>query len=276
MKRVALCVILFVLFSSTTSAQEAGTLDEAFSAAAAARALHWKPGEYDKALAAMEKLRKIYLAADSAEQRNHVRGFETLLCDLARASSLLNQPGSAVTCLKEYFDLAYASYSTNYREVGYYLLSRDPDFDNIRSDPGFRALLARFRAVGWQAILEEYGSYQSIDAKLIPFVYVDAGWEGLPQLREKYELDSIAGEGDDVSRIVNLMEWVHETIRHDGDSGEPEDRHADALIELSRKENRGLNCWMLATVLNEVYLATGFQSRIVSCYPKGDPSITHE
>lgn len=72
------------------------------------------------------------------------------------------------------------------------------------------------------------------------------------------------------------MSWVHNTIPHDGNSGEPADRHADALLELARSEKRGLNCWMLSTVLNEVYLAMGFRSRIVSCYPKGDPSLTHE
>ena len=72
------------------------------------------------------------------------------------------------------------------------------------------------------------------------------------------------------------MKWVHKTIKYNGNSEEPADRHADSLIELSKQEKKGINCWMLSTILNEVYLAMGFKSRIVSCYPKGDPSITHE
>lgn len=34
--------------------------------------------------------------------------------------------------------------------------------------------------------------------------------------RKKFNLDKIAGKGDDISRIKNLLYWVHDNIKHDG------------------------------------------------------------
>ena len=257
-------------------AQKKIDLSDEFYAAEKERASYWKPGQYDRAIESMKGAYNVYLAADSADKRSNSGRFEELNYKIARAYSLLNQADSAVAYLKKYYDLAYTTYSTYYREINFYHLKKDPDLDNIRNNKEFQDLLVRFKEEGWEKILKKYRTYKAIESKLTHFIYVDEDWEYLPQLKEKYKLDSIAGPGDDVSKLINLMKWVHKTIRHDGNSGEPEDRHADALIELSKKRRIGLNCWMLSTVLNEIYLAMGFKSRIVSCYPKGDPSITHE
>lgn len=257
-------------------AQKNINLSDEFDAVEKERASYWKTGQYNRAIELMKGAYNVYLASESDYKKSNSGRFEELNYNIARAYSLLNQADSAVAYLKKYYDLAYTTYSTYYREINYYHLKRNPDLDNIRNDKEFKDLLVRFKEVGWEKILKEYRTYKAIESKLTHFIYVDEDWEDLPQLKEKYKLDSIAGPGDDVSKLINLMQWVHKTIRHDGNSGEPEDRHADALIELSKKEKRGLNCWMISTVLNEVYLAMGFKSRIVSCYPKGDPSITHE
>ena len=268
--------VFLIFFSLTIAAHEKIRLVEEFSRAENERASYWKPGLYGKAIEAMKRVYDLYSAADSADKKNSSGSFEDLNHNMARAYSLLNQADSAVSYLQKYYDLAYSTYSTYYRKVDYYHLRRDTDLDNISSNKKYQNLLARFKEVGWEEILKQYKTYRAVESKLTPFIHVKEDWENLPQLKEKYRLDSIAGPGDDVSKILNLMKWVHTTIRHDGNSGEPIDRHADALIELSQKENKGLNCWMLSTVLNEVYLAMGFKSRFVSCYPKGDPSITHE
>lgn len=269
-------LLLMLLFTITMMAQQKINLAEELSTAEKERASYWKPGMYDKSIESMKRVYNMYLAADSVDKRSNSGSFEDLNYNIARAYSLLNQADSAVAYLQIYYNLIYTTYSTYYRDINYYHLNRDTDLDNIRSNKKFQDLLVRFKEVGWENILKEYKTYKAIDSKLTPFIYVNEDWEYLPQLKEKYKLDSIAGPGDDVSKIINLMKWVHKTIRHDGNSGEPVDRHTDALIELSKNEKRGLNCWMLSTVLNEIYLALGFKSRIVSCYPKGDPSITHE
>jgi hypothetical protein len=87
-------------------------------------------------------------------------------------------------------------------------------------------------------------------------------------LRKGFNLDSIAGQGNDVLQILNLMHWVHDLVPHDGMNGNPEVKNAMSFLEVCKKDNRGLNCRGLALVLNECYLAMGIKSRIVTCYPK--------
>ena len=46
-----------------------------------------------------------------------------------------------------------------------------------------------------------------------------------------FNLDS-AGSGDELSKIRNLMHWVHNAVRHDGSSSNPTSRNAIDLIEV--------------------------------------------
>lgn len=64
------------------------------------------------------------------------------------------------------------------------------------------------------------------------------------------------------------MYWVHNTVCHDGNSNNPDKKNAIDLIRLCQKEKRGVNCRMMAQILNECYLAMGFKSRYVTCMPK--------
>jgi hypothetical protein len=268
---------LLVLFSSATAmAQGKISLDDEFSLAEKERVSWLERQQYEKAIVSMKRAYRAFVRADSVAQMRNSDQFEVLNYHLASAYALLDQADSSIAYLEKYYDLAFSTYSTYYRKIDYYHIQRDASLDNIRSNGKFQDLLSRFRDAGWEKILKEYKGYKPIESKLPPFIYYNEDWEYLPRLKEKYHLDSIAGPGDEISKMINLMKWVHETLFYDGNSGEPVDRHAEALIELSKRENRGLNCWMLATILNEVYLAMDFKSRFVSCYPKGDPSITHE
>lgn len=117
--------------------------------------------------------------------------------------------------------------------------------------------------------LQRGGTYDSDDRREVPaFMYADPSDENLQVLRAKFKLDSIAGTGNEISKIKNLMRWVHNTIPHDGGSDNPTEQNALGIIEACRSGNRGVNCRMMATVLNECYLAMGFQSRFVTCMPK--------
>lgn len=86
--------------------------------------------------------------------------------------------------------------------------------------------------------------------------------------REYFNLDSIAGQGDDISRIKNLMYWVHDAVRHDGNSYNPESKSLIDLYEICRREDRGVNCRMMAIMLTEALLAEGIPARYLTCQPK--------
>lgn len=111
--------------------------------------------------------------------------------------------------------------------------------------------------------------YDTEQKREIPqFTYLDKNDIHLKKIRTDFNLDSIAGEGDDISKLLNVMLWVHNLIRHTGSSDNPTLRNAIDLIRVCKTEKRGVNCRMLATILNECYLSMGFKSRMVTCMPK--------
>lgn len=117
--------------------------------------------------------------------------------------------------------------------------------------------------------LKRAAKYNTSDLRTIPeFTYQDSSNSHLQALRKKYNLDSIAGDAGEFNQIINLMHWIHNLVRHDGQHGNPENKNADDLIQVCRDGSRGLNCRGLAISLNECYLAMDFKSRYVTCMPK--------
>lgn len=91
----------------------------------------------------------------------------------------------------------------------------------------------------------------------------------LTRTREYFNLDSIAGNGDDISRIKNLLYWVHDLVRHDGGSGWPDcPFNLIDLYNVCRDEGRGLNCRFMAIMLTEALLAEGIPARYLTCQSK--------
>ena len=118
-------------------------------------------------------------------------------------------------------------------------------------------------------ILKGAGKYNYTDNRFIPkFEYQSAGNPNLQKIRQDLKLDSIAGKGSELSQIFNLLHWVHNLVRHDGSSDNPTLKNAIDLIKVCKVENRGVNCRMLATILNECYLSIGIKSRYITCMPK--------
>ncbi|WP_143305422.1 transglutaminase-like domain-containing protein [Chitinophaga vietnamensis] len=127
------------------------------------------------------------------------------------------------------------------------------------------------------ATLKKAGKYNLAEKQELPaFTYQSAEDSNLTALRKTYHLDSIAGQGSEVSRIMNLMHWIHGLVPHDGSHGNPEVRNAMNMIEVCRKDKRGLNCRGLAMALNECYLSLGIPSRYVTCLPKDSLGIDND
>ena len=122
---------------------------------------------------------------------------------------------------------------------------------------------------GYLDILKTAGQYNLADKREIPtFTYQSKDKPELVALRTGFNLDSIAGKGNEVTKILNLMHWVHNLIPHDGNHDNPSVKNALSMIAECKQEKRGLNCRGLATVLNECYLSLGIPSRFVTCMPK--------
>lgn len=102
---------------------------------------------------------------------------------------------------------------------------------------------------------------------IVSFEYEDIENERLRELKEKYNLDAIAGLGSDSERIINLMKWVNQLTSHTGNPEIPQELNALHLIDLCVSENKKLNCMMYAFILNEVCLALGYPSRVIHLLP---------
>jgi len=85
----------------------------------------------------------------------------------------------------------------------------------------------------------------------------------LEELKQKYALDDVIKNKDNVSQILALMLWVYDHIHHDGHCGPVEELNANFLLEYCRGKRNGINCLMVAIILQEVYMACGFYARIV-------------
>lgn len=153
----------------------------------------------------------------------------------------------------------------------YSSLQQDPAFNNIHSDARFVSYLNKVKQQKgkYQLLLKADDEYNTAEHNNIPlFTYQSSNNTNLMALKKAYNLDSIAGSGDDVTQIINLMVWVHTLITHDGSKGNPDVKNAMSLIKECKSNNKTLNCRGMAIVLNEIYLAKGFKSRFVTCLPK--------
>ncbi len=182
--------------------------------------------------------------------------------NMACIYSLNGQKECAINAFKNAVELGYSNYK--------HALA-DPDLKNIHGEEIFRKMIRSLEEkYDYLSILKKSGKYKGDEktAELPAFTYLAQDDPRLVNLRNTLNLDSIAGNGDEISQIKNLCLWVHNTMRHDGGSMNPEGKNALALLEVCREENRGVNCRMLATALNECYLAMGFKSRFVTCMPQ--------
>ena len=157
-------------------------------------------------------------------------------------------------------------------------INGDSDLDNIRHEKAFIALLQPLRSVGdYLYIIQRAGTYKPTDNRNVPaFTYQSANNPNLVILRKTFKLDSVAGSGNEVSKVINLMYWIHNLVPHDGNHENPMVKNALSMINQCKQEKRGLNCRGLATVLNECYLSMGIKSRFVTYLPKDSLHIDND
>lgn len=139
----------------------------------------------------------------------------------------------------------------------------------VRYDDTTNVLVELFYQSDPLLILQNACEFDPRDRREFPaFTYDSANHPRLIALRTRYKLDSIAGNGNEVSRILNVMHWVHNTVKHNGSMAMLESKDAMSLLSEVEHGRPGLDCRGLATILNECYLSLGYKSRIVSCLPK--------
>lgn len=144
--------------------------------------------------------------------------------------------------------------------------AEDEDLVTLHGSKAMKKALAIMKKHSYLNVLKSATPYVPQRNVTLHFSY-DFDCPEYARTREYFKLDSVAGQGDDVSRIKNLMYYVHDLVRHDGNSSMPESRDAIFLYETCKREGRGINCRLMAIMLNEMCLSLGIPSRYVTCMP---------
>lgn len=223
--------------------------------------------QYNALLKGFVKKYETLSAEDQKQYRNfYINAYYNLACTYA----LINDKQQALTNLQKAIKAGYRNYAN---------IVRDTDLDNIRGEEAFKAMVQPLRETGdYLYILKKDNRFTTKDSIELPrFTYQPATDPELVRLRKNFNLDSIAGGGNEVSRLINVLHWVHNTVPHDGqhESGITA-RNAFEIATVSRARKIGVSCGELATVLNECYLALGFPSRKIYCFPKDSLQMDYD
>ena len=222
--------------------------------------------EYKEPLSHIPELMKTCAKLDSLTslpQYSDVFGTKFALYDLTCMYSRIGEKEKAVKTLEKAINSGYSDYKW---------ILQDNDLDNIRNEEGFKKLVEELRKTkDYLYVLKHSGPYAAPDTTNTKrFTYASPDDEDMKKIRTFFNLDKIAGNGDEISQIKNIMYWLHDNIVHDGSGGFPQKtkRNAIDLYNACKAQNRGLNCRGLAIVLSEMYMAMGWPARFITCEPK--------
>lgn len=268
-KLLATIGLMFLMFASSFAQEEQPKWIKEISDLNAQVNEFVNQENWAKALASMDKMHKMFYAQAEAEREKHLGSKDigsNYYYNYACYSSLMGKKSKALQAFEKYTQYI----ESGKEETNLPHINKDTDLDPIRNEKRFIACMEKIKQHGdYIQKLKDASSYKNGTApKAIRFRYMEPNDSNLVFLRQHYKLDSIAGAGDELSKIKNLLHWVHEVVRHDGSSYNPKIKNTHAIIELCKKENRGVNCRMMAQMLTEVYLSMGFKARYVTCIPR--------
>ena len=180
-----------------------------------------------------------------------------LYYDLACCHALLGQKKQALMTLEQSVMLGYKDYNN---------MVNDNDLRSLRKDKKYEALLAQVNDRQPLSVLRKSAPYAK-EEKKVEFRYQPNESMNLRWVREYFKLDSVAGHGDELSKIINLLHFAHDNIRHDGSNRAIAELDAIDLYNYYKATGRGVNCRQLAISLCEMYLSMGIPARYVTCMP---------
>ena len=224
----------------------------------------YKNKQFDMAIKTLKELVTFFDTTTFDSQWEDVMAYKDDLVanvyyNLACCYALTTQKKLALETLEKSIRLGYKDYGN---------MLNDKDFENIRKDKKFKSLLEEIKQYDRLTILQNSSAYIKDDNDSLPqFVYQDSGDYRLLNVRKFFNLDSVAGDGDEISKILNILHFAHNAIRHDGGNFALCEFDAIDLYNYHKSTGEGVNCRHLAIALNEMYLSMGIPSRYVTCMP---------
>ena len=182
-----------------------------------------------------------------------------LYYDYACCYALVGQKKQALAALEQSVLLGYKDYNN---------MVNDNDLVSLRKDKKYLSLLAQVNDRQPLSVLKKSAPYAKDAARQdILFRYQPKESKNLRMVRNYFKLDSVAGQGDELSKIINLLHFAHDNIRHDGGNQAFAELDAIDLYNYYKTTGKGVNCRQLAISLCEMYLSMGIPARYVTCMP---------
>ena len=164
-----------------------------------------------------------------------------LYYDQACCYAIVGQKKQALAALGQSVELGYKDYNN---------MVNDNDLVSLRKDKKYQALLAQVKDRQPLNVLKKSAPYAKDDAK-VEFRYQPKRSNNLCKVRDYFKLDSVAGQGDELSKIINLLHFAHDNIRHDGSNQAFAELDAIDLYNYYKATGKGVNCRQLAISLCE-------------------------
>ena len=180
-----------------------------------------------------------------------------LYYDQACCYALTGQKKQALAALEQSVLLGYKDYNN---------MVNDNDLRSLRKDKKYLSLLAQVNDRQPLSVLKKSAPYAKARQDIL-FRYQPKESKNLRMVRDYFKLDSVVGQGDELSKIINLLHFAHDNIRHDGGNQAFAELDAIDLYNYYKTTGKGVNCRQLAISLCEMYLSMGIPARYVTCMP---------
>ena len=261
---VVLTMMLAFVMSSEAQPKQAIEFQAAIDKYASTYKTLLREGKYKEAVAPLTTLIHMLDTTNIHKVMNiteaSVRQLNAPYCyDLACCYAVTGKKKQALKALEEAVNLGYKDYNT---------MLWDNDLTSLRKDKTYKALLAVVKEKMPLSVLRKSAPYGKDSVKLdVKFTYQPKSDYRLSAVRDYFKLDSVAGQGDELSKIINLLHFVHDQMPHDGNHRAFAEMDALDLYNYVKTSGRGVNCRQLAIALCEMYLSMGIPARYVTCMP---------
>ena len=111
--------------------------------------------------------------------------------------------------------------------------------------------------------LRKYNEYKNGKEDKLNFKYV---YNKIDEL-QKYLPSEFFQLNDEFELMIKLMLWVHKFLIPDGDTIPIWPFNCLNILDKTKEDKIGSNCWMYSVVLNEIFLSFGYKSRMIRCMP---------
>lgn len=89
------------------------------------------------------------------------------------------------------------------------------------------------------------------------------------ELKKKYPIEEVAGNGNDLSKAINLLSWLSKNVYHNSQYNNHIPNNSIDLLDYAYKggKENGINCRSLSIILTECCLSIGLKARTVYILP---------